>query len=289
MRELRAARSASIRELVTADSPTQRVSGQVAAGFAEVRHRVPMLSLDNAFSDADIEAFDRRVRTRLGARCRCTRLLRRAQARRAGGLADLSRAAQLALAATRGDGTTRRGHHRQRPHHSRRAAGTAAARAPREIEIRGEVFMPLAGFERMNSAAAAAGEKVFANPRNAAAGSLRQLDAASHRQAAAGGVLLRARRVAGRARAAPEPVRRCSQQLQRAGACVPAPRFASCAASQGCLDYFRAIGARRAELPYQIDGVVYKVDLRAPIRRRWDSCRARRAGPSRTSFRPMRR
>ncbi|MGA8705355.1 MAG: NAD-dependent DNA ligase LigA [Steroidobacteraceae bacterium] len=245
-------------ELVTADSPTQRVSGQVAAGFDEVRHGVPMLSLDNAFSDADIEAFDKRLRTRLGAEAEALEYC--AEPKLDGLAVSLTYVGgTLALAATRGDGTT--GEDITANIRTIRAVPLVLRPpAPERIEVRGEVFMPLAGFARMNSAAAAAGDKVFANPRNAAAGSLRQLDAA-----------VTARRpldvffyAAGEWQGDPAPP--SSQwaligQLQAWGLRT-CPEIRVVSGVEGCLDYYRSIGARRAELPYQIDGVVYKVNGR---------------------------
>jgi len=161
-------------ELVSAQSPTQRVSGQIAAGFAEVRHSVPMLSLDNAFSDDDIIGFDRRVRERLKREAQPIEYC--AEPKLDGLAVSLTyRAGQLAVAATRGDGSS--GEDITANIRTLRAVPlTLRGAAPDEIEVRGEVFMPLAGFARMNAAAATAGEKLKANPRNAAAGSLRQRD-----------------------------------------------------------------------------------------------------------------
>jgi len=258
MRELRELEGAHP-QLVTADSPTQRVSGQVAAGFAEVRHGVPMLSLDNAFSDADIEAFDKRLRTRLAGD---SGPLEYCAEPKLDGLAVSLTYARgvLALAATRGDGTT--GEDITANVRTIRAVPLSLrGAAPGLIEVRGEVFMPLAGFKRMNDAAAAAGEKVFANPRNGAAGSLRQLDPA-----------VTAKRpldvffyAAGQWQGSPAQPDSQIGLIRRFAAwgLRTCPEIRLVHGVEGCLDYYRSIGARRAQLAYQIDGVVYKINARS--------------------------
>jgi len=247
-------------ELVTADSPSQRVSGQVAAGFAEVRHSVPMLSLDNAFSDDDIVAFDRRVRERLG-RDDDASIEYCAEPKLDGLAVSLTyRAGRFAAGATRGDGSS--GEDITANLRTIRAVPlTLRGAAPQVVEVRGEVFMPVAGFQRMNAAAAKAGEKVFANPRNAAAGSLRQLDP----KVSAGrplDVFFYGVGLWQGSAAAPPSQTRLLRQLKQWGLRVN-PEIRAVAGAAGCLEYFHAIGARRATLPYQIDGVVYKVNARA--------------------------
>jgi DNA ligase (NAD+) len=258
MRELREL-EAQHPALVTADSPTQRVSGQIAAGFADVRHSVPMLSLDNAFSDEDIIAFDRRVRERLG---REEQPIEYCAEPKLDGLAvSLTyRAGRLAVGATRGDGSN--GEDITANIRTIRAIPlTLRGAHPEEVEVRGEVFMPVAGFERMNAAAARAGEKVFANPRNAAAGSLRQLDA----RISAARPLDVFFYAVGRWQGGPAVpasqiglLRRLAQWGLRTN-----PEVRRVTGAAGCIEFFHAIGARRAALPYQIDGVVYKVNSRA--------------------------
>jgi DNA ligase (NAD+) len=256
MRELRALEAAHP-QLVVPDSPTQRVPGTPSAAFGEVVHSIPMLSLDNAFSDEDVAAFDRRIHERLGAEGDLEYV---AEPKLDGlAIAVLYRAGVLEQAATRGDGLT--GEEvtanvrtvRQVPH---RLTG----RAPPLIEVRGEVFMPLKGFERMNARARERGEKVFVNPRNAAAGSLRQLDP---RISAARpldaffygiGVLEGA--------ALPQGQAELLAWLRELGLPV-SPDAHPVRGVAGCLDYYRDVGARRASLPYQIDGVVYKLESRA--------------------------
>jgi DNA ligase (NAD+) len=245
-------------ELITPESPTQRVSGQVAAGFAEVQHRVPMLSLDNAFSDEDIVAFDRRIRDRLG---RDDDIEYCAEPKLDGLAVSLTyRNGLLAVAATRGDGST--GEDISANIRTLRSVPlTLRGPVPQELEVRGEVFMPLSGFERMNAAAAKAGDKVFANPRNAAAGSLRQLDANITASRPLEAYFYAIGEWQGEP-AAPPSQMALLQQFSRWGLRTnPEVRVVSGAA--GCTEYFHAIGQRRDKLRYQIDGVVYKVNARA--------------------------
>ncbi len=256
MRELRALEAAHP-QLVVPDSPTQRVPGTPSAAFGEVVHSIPMLSLDNAFSDEDVAAFDRRIHERLGAEGDLEYV---AEPKLDGlAIAVLYRAGVLEQAATRGDGLTGEDVTanvrtvRQVPH---RLTG----RAPPLIEVRGEVFMPLKGFERMNARARERGEKVFVNPRNAAAGSLRQLDprisAARPLDAFFYGI--------GVLEGAALPQGQAELLAWLRGLGLPvSPDAHPVRGVAGCLAYYRDMGARRAALPYQIDGVVYKLESRA--------------------------
>ncbi|HET7757189.1 MAG TPA: NAD-dependent DNA ligase LigA, partial [Steroidobacteraceae bacterium] len=256
MAELRALEAAHP-ELVTPDSPTQRVAGTASAQFGEVVHQVPMLSLDNAFSDAEVEAFDRRIHERLEV----TGELDYVAEPKLDGLAVavIYRDGLLARAATRGDGVT--GEDVTANVRTIRAVPQKLRPGcPRLIEARGEVFMPVAGFERMNALARERGEKVFVNPRNAAAGSLRQLDpritAARPLRAFFYGL--------GALEGAAEPGGQAEllALLRHLGLPV-SPEARSVRGVAGCLGYYREMGARRGKLPYQIDGVVYKLDARA--------------------------
>ena len=254
MAELRALEAAHP-ELVSPASPTQRVSGEPSREFGAVEHRVPMLSLDNAFSAEDVTNFDRRVRERLGTEAEvaysCEPKL--------DGLAVslVYERGRLARGATRGDGV--RGEDvtpNLRTLHSVPLT-LRAHPAPALLEVRGEVFMSLAGFEKMNAAAAAAGEKVFVNPRNAAAGSLRQLDP----RVTAGRPLEIFFYGVGLVEGAVLPARH-SELLERLRAwglrTCPEARVAT--GVSGLLSYYAQIGEQRGALSYQIDGVVYKVD-----------------------------
>jgi DNA ligase (NAD+) len=241
--------------LVVPESPTQRVGGAPVEAFAQVRHRVAMLSLDNAFSREDVEDFDRRVRAKLETEA----AVRYACEPKLDGLAvSLAyRRGALEIAATRGDGTVGEDvtHNiRTIPAVPLRLVGSAH---PEFIEVRGEVFISIPGFREMNRIAAEKGEKVFVNPRNAAAGSLRQLDprlAASRplevyfygTGAVEGGKL-------------PGTHSGILEKLRGWGLRT-SPESRVVEGVDGLLAYYEEVGRRRAKLRYQIDGVVYKVD-----------------------------
>jgi DNA ligase (NAD+) len=256
MRELQALEAAHP-ELVVPESPTQRVGAKPAQGFGEVHHAIPMLSLDNCFSDDELLAFDRRVRDRLGRDGPVDYVAEP----KLDGLAVSLRYEDgvLVQGATRGDGSTGEDITQNvRTVHSipLRLRG---ADLPRVLEVRGEVFMPKAGFEKLNRLADERGEKTFVNPRNAAAGSLRQLDPS----------VTASRPLAffcygwGEIEGAELPAKHNDmlKRLRDWGVRV-SPEARVVSGAQGCLDYYRDIGERRADLPYEIDGVVYKVDSR---------------------------
>jgi DNA ligase (NAD+) len=248
-------------ELVSPDSPTQRVSGAVAESFGTVEHRVPMLSLDNAFAEEDIERFDRRVRERLGTE----QPIEYSCEPKLDGLAVtlLYEDGKFVRGATRGDGV-----HGEDVTANLRTLPTVPLAlvgpgVPKLLDARGEVFMSFKGFARMNQLALAKGQKAFVNPRNAAAGSLRQLDpritASRPLEIYFYGV--------GTLEGA-EPPARHSELLERLrtwGLRVSAETKVATGAD-GLLAYYRDIGARRAGLEYQIDGVVYKVNSLASQR-----------------------
>jgi DNA ligase (NAD+) len=256
MRELRALEAADP-TLITRDSPTQRVAGTPSAAFGEVVHQVPMLSLDNAFTEEELRGFDRRIHERLNV----TGELDYVAEPKLDGLAVtvIYREGLLAQAATRGDGVTGEdvtANVRTIRVVPQRLRGAA----PRVLEARGEVFMPLAGFERMNARARERGETVFVNPRNAAAGALRQLDA----RITAARPLSAFFYGLGALEGAPLP---SGQQelldLLRTLGLPVSPQARVVRGVAGCLEYYGELGARRAALPYQIDGVVYKLERRA--------------------------
>jgi DNA ligase (NAD+) len=256
LRELRAL-EAGHPSLVTPDSPTQRVGGAALREFGEVVHGVPMLSLDNAFSDEDVTAFDRRVRERLElpdgdqVEYNCEPKL--------DGLAISLTYVDgvFTVGATRGDGVKG-----EDVTANLRTIGSVPLRLtgtghPKRVEVRGEVFMTDTGFARMNREAEARGDKVFVNPRNAAAGSLRQLDPSITATrpleiffygvgALEGGTL---------------PPRHSEfLGVLRGWGLRTCPEIRVCTGVEGLLDYYSEIGRRRPTLGYQIDGVVYKVD-----------------------------
>ena len=256
MQELRALESAHP-ELIAPDSPTQRVSGTPSAAFGEVVHQVPMLSLDNAFSEEDVRAFDRRIHERLG---RSGELDYVAEPKLDGlAVSVIYRQGLLERAATRGDGV--RGEDVTPNVRTIRAVPQRLlGAAPPLFEARGEVFMTVAGFERMNERARERGEKVFVNPRNAAAGSLRQLDA----RITAARPLSAFFYGLGALEGVPPPEdQQALLELLRAKGLPVSPETRTVRGIDGCLAYYRSVGERRNSLPYQIDGVVYKLDSRA--------------------------
>ena len=243
-------------ELLRPDSPTQRVGGAPLAAFNEVRHATPMLSLNNAFEQEEVEAFDRRVAEALGSP-----LIEYATEPKYDGLAVslVYENGLLVSGATRGDGTTG-----EDVTTNLRTVRSIPLRlhgrhAPASLEVRGEVLMLKADFARLNERQAQLGEKIFANPRNAAAGSLRQLDPritatrpltfyAYGTDVAASGLYTRHSETL--------------DALTQWGFPVTRERRVVIG-SAGVLAYFADIGARRSQLPFDIDGVVYKVNLLA--------------------------
>ena len=245
-------------ELVTPDSPTQRVGDAPIEAFGTVEHRLPMLSLENAFSETELREFHRRVVDRLGQEEEGNSLEYAAEPKLDGAAVSLLYVGgKLDRAATRGDGT--RG---EDITHNVRTIDSVPLRLlgkgfPTVIEVRGEVFMPKAGFEAYNEKARAAGEKIFVNPSNAAAGSLRQLDP---RLTAERPLDIYVYSV-GIVEDGELPDRHSEvlDRLQTWGL-KTCPERGVVAGVEGCLAYYERLGDRRAELPYEIDGVVYKVN-----------------------------
>jgi DNA ligase (NAD+) len=245
-------------DLITAESPTQHVAGAPSSAFGEIVHKVPMLSLDNAFSEADVQGFDRRIHERLGVE---GELVYWAEPKLDGlAVTVIYRDGTLAQAATRGDGakgedvTANVRKIRSVPHALHGSA------IPAVLEVRGEVFMPLKGFERMNRVALEKGEKVFVNPRNAAAGSLRVLDSSITAKRPLQLYFYAVGSVAGGT--IPDRQSALLQAFQAWG--LPVSNDARLVHGvDGLLGYYRDMGARRSSLPYQIDGVVYKLDSRS--------------------------
>ncbi|MGY2201355.1 NAD-dependent DNA ligase LigA [Pseudomonas gingeri] len=255
-------------ELVSADSPTQRVGSAALSAFTQVRHEIPMLSLGNAFEETDMREFDRRVSEGLdlpaGDLFGGGAAVEYSCEPKLDGLAVslLYQDGALVRGATRGDGTTGEDisiNVRTVRNIPLKLHGSGW---PATLEVRGEVFMSKAGFERLNATQLEAGGKTFANPRNAAAGSLRQLDSKI---------------------TASRPLEFCCyglgqvsadiadthignlQQLKAWG--MPVSRELKLAKGiDECLDYYRDIGERRNALPYEIDGVVFKVNSLASQR-----------------------
>ncbi|HEN3565557.1 TPA: NAD-dependent DNA ligase LigA [Yersinia enterocolitica] len=242
-------------ELITNDSPTQRVGAAPLDAFEQVKHEVPMLSLDNVFDEESYLAFDKRVHDRLKRAdplTFCCEL-------KLDGLAVslLYEDGELVRAATRGDGTTG----------ENITANVRTIRAiplrlqgdniPRRVEVRGEVFMPLAGFEQLNDEARRKGGKVFANPRNAAAGSLRQLDPR-----------ITAKRPltffcygVGLLEGGELPRSHIQRLMQfKAWGLPVSDRVKLCTGSEQVIAFYRQVEQDRGGLGFDIDGVVIKVD-----------------------------
>lgn len=235
-----------------AQTPTAQVGGPLAEGFGKIRHSVPMLSLENAFEDSDVAEFVDRIRRFLD---HAGPIALTAEPKIDGlSLSLRYENGDLVYAATRGDGTTG-----ENVTANARTIGDIPTRlenAPAILEVRGEVYMNHADFAQLNEFQAAAGDKVFANPRNAAAGSLRQLDATVTQRrplrffAYAWGTLS-------------EPL--ATTQFS-AIARLKSLGFKTndltvlCHSAADLLAHYRQIEAQRSELGYDIDGVVYKVD-----------------------------
>ncbi len=244
-------------DLVSSDSPTQRVGDAAVSGFGSAQHELPMLSLGNAFSVDELQEFHRRVTDRLGLDERGD-LIYAAEPKLDGVAVSLLYVdGVLVRGATRGDGMTG-----EDITHNVRTIQAIPLKLigddyPSRLEVRGEVFMPRAGFEAYNEAARAAGEKTLVNPRNAAAGSLRQLDP----RLTAGRPLDMYAYSVGVTDGGELPARHSEiiNLLQGWGIKV-CPERRVVMGIEGCLEYYENIGERRESLSYEIDGVVYKID-----------------------------
>ena len=256
MRELQSL-EAEYPDLITTDSPTQRVGAEPVKAFGTITHQLPMLSLDNAFSEEELRDFHRRVSERLELETSEDFSYAAEPKLDGAAVSLLYEDGKLVRGATRGDGTTGE----NITHNVRTIAGIPlrliGADYPATLEVRGEVFMPRAGFNAFNEAAAKKGEKTFVNPRNAAAGSLRQLDPRLTAERPLDIYVYSVGQVAGGD--VPDRHSDILNQLQVWGFKV-CPERKVVNGIDGCLKYYSDIGRRRASLPYDIDGVVYKVD-----------------------------
>lgn len=243
-------------EFLTSDSPTQRVGAKPLSGFSQIRHEIPMLSLDNAFSDAEFNAFVKRIEDRL---ILLPKPLTFCCEPKLDGLAVsiLYVNGELTQAATRGDGTTGEDITANIRTIRNVPLQLLTDNPPARLEVRGEVFMPHAGFERLNKYALEHNEKTFANPRNAAAGSLRQLDPniTSKRP-----LVLNAYGI-GIAEGVVLPTTHYArlQWLKSIGIPVN-PEIRLCNGADEVLGFYRDIQNKRSSLGYDIDGTVLKIN-----------------------------
>tara|TARA_R110002049_G_scaffold147418_4_gene310279 strand:- start:276 stop:2288 length:2013 start_codon:yes stop_codon:yes gene_type:complete len=242
-------------ELLTADSPTQRVGGKALDKFSQITHALPMLSLDNVFDAEDLQAFDQRVRDRLNT----TQTQTYSAEAKLDGLAISIRYEQgiLLQAATRGDGAVG-----EDVTENVRTIQSVPLRltgdnVPEVVEIRGEIVMPKAGFEALNKQQIADNKKPFVNPRNAAAGSLRQLDSKITARRPLAMYCYGVGEIQGMD--LPKTHHETMQQLARWG-CQISTELQQVEGVDGCLAYIKQLGEQRDALSYDIDGVVLKID-----------------------------
>ena len=242
-------------ELVVSDSPTQRVGSAPLESFSQIAHELPMLSLDNAFDESDLTDFDRRIRARLN---RSEDLDYTCEPKIDGvAISLLYENGKLIRAATRGDGTTGENVTQNVRTVESIPLKLVGKDYPARLEVRGEIYMARSTFDALNRDAESEGNRVFANPRNATAGSLRQLDSG-----------LTAKRKltmfcysVGLVEGGELPTTHAGilQQLKRWGFRIN-QLVKVVSGVKACVEYFSAMQARRASLDYEIDGVVFKVN-----------------------------
>jgi len=244
-------------ELITPDSPTQRVGAEPVNAFGVVEHKLPMLSLDNAFDEQEVRDFYRRVVDRLDVDSGEDIAFAAEPKIDGAAISLLYEKGRLVRGATRGDGT--RGEDVTHNVRTIEAVPLKLIRKgyPALLEVRGEVFMPRDGFERFNDEARKKGDKTFVNPRNAAAGSLRQLDPRMTAERPLDIFVYSAGVVGGGD--LPDRHSTILERLQEWGFKL-CPERAVVDGIEGCLNYYAKMARKRDRLRYDIDGVVYKVD-----------------------------
>jgi DNA ligase (NAD+) len=256
MRELIALETQSP-ALITSDSPTQRVAGSPLDSFKQVKHALPMLSLSNVFSLEELEAFDKRIKDRLGI----TKQIEYNAEPKLDGLAVSLRYEKglLVQAATRGDGNT--GEDITENVRTIRSVPLKLEGndIPQQLEVRGEVYISKRGFAQMNEYARKNNQKEFVNPRNAAAGSLRQLDARLTAQRPLGIFCYGVGLVEGGT--LPGNHNSMLKQLKQWGLRI-CPLIELVKGVRGCWKFYEKIREKREQLDYEIDGIVYKVNLK---------------------------
>ncbi|MCC2607316.1 NAD-dependent DNA ligase LigA [Planctobacterium marinum] len=244
-------------ELITADSPSQKVGGAPLDAFRQITHELPMLSLDNAFNEDELFAFEKRLKDRLK---RDVEIDYSCEPKLDGlAVSILYENGQFVRAATRGDGRVGEDITANVRTIKNVPLSLRGDDFPARLEVRGEVFMSLAGFAALNAAQKASEKKVFANPRNAAAGSLRQLDS---RITASRPLMFYAYSVGvveGERQALADKHAERLNQLTHWGMPL-SPEVAVAKGAKGCHAYYQGLATKRAALPYEIDGVVFKVN-----------------------------
>ena len=242
-------------ELVVIDSPTQRVGSKPLTAFGQIQHQKPMLSLDNVFNGEDLQAFNQRVQTRL----KTSDEIEYVAEPKLDGLAISIRYVEgvLTYAATRGDGSTGEDVTQNVRTMKSVPLRLIGSDYPKILEVRGEVFMPKSGFSRLNEKAKKDGAKEFANPRNAAAGSLRQLDPNITAERPLSLYCYSVGVVEGGELASTQY--EILQQLKTFGLPV-CKELMPVSGAKGCLAYYDQLSKKRDDLSYDIDGIVYKVN-----------------------------
>lgn len=241
-------------ELIDKASPTQRVGAKPLAAFTQVKHQLPMLSLDNVFNDEELQAFNDRIQQRL----KSTATIDYVCEPKLDGVAIslLYKKGKLSVAATRGDGAVGE----DVTQNVRTIASVPLVLRgtdyPDELEVRGEIYMPIAGFEQYNKQAIKQDEKTFANPRNAASGSLRQLDS---RITAKRPLAFYVYALGVCSETIAETHNEMLQHFKQWSLPVCA-ETKLVQGVEGCLKFYKAILKKRDSLPFEIDGVVYKVN-----------------------------
>ena len=242
-------------DLVSDDSPTQRIGSVPLSAFSQVQHELPMLSLDNAFGEDDMRDFDRRVKTRLEV---STTIGYDCEPKIDGvAVSLLYENGSLVRGATRGDGATGEDITRNVRTIESIPLSLMGEGYPSRLEVRGEVYFPLSSFDRMNLAAEKAGQKVFANPRNASAGTLRQLDS---RETARRPLTMFAYSI-GIVEGGELPGTQSGILAALASWGIRVnPLIETVVGVEGCIEYYNKLLALRSSLDYEIDGVVFKLD-----------------------------
>ena len=241
--------------IITQDSPTQRVGGVALQSFSQIKHVLPMLSLDNAFSDIELQDFERKVKDRLNHTSEidyvCEPKLDGAA------VSILYRDGILVYGATRGDGSVGEDITANVRTIKSVPLKLQGDNIPDILEVRGEIYLPKAGFEALNEAARAVGGKTFVNPRNAAAGSLRQLDS----KVTAGRALEMCAYSVGQYQAESKPTTHQGMLQALCGWGFKLNEYVETVTGvDACADYYKRLANRRNKLPYDIDGIVYKVN-----------------------------